>query len=53
LIGCRFRTTPAERSRRLPRSWLGRKVRDLVLPVFLRKAAAAAARLYEGEAEVA
>jgi 2-polyprenyl-6-methoxyphenol hydroxylase-like FAD-dependent oxidoreductase len=38
---------------KVPRSWFGRKVRDLVLPVFLRKGAEAAARLYEGDAEVA
>ncbi len=34
---------------KVPRSWLGRRARDLVLPVFLRKGAEAAARLYEGE----
>jgi 2-polyprenyl-6-methoxyphenol hydroxylase-like FAD-dependent oxidoreductase len=33
--------------RKAPSGWLGRKVRDLVLPVFLRKGAQAAQALYQ------
>jgi hypothetical protein len=33
--------------RKAPTGWLGRKMRDLILPVFLRKGAKAAESIYE------